>query len=357
VRAKAIAAIAAATAIAALLLPVGATAQRANVRKGRHDRRTVATFTLPSSNGYALSVTLTNRRQLKITALPEREKLLEHLFEFASTEYRLDAPQPRGSDRIKASLGRFGSIDLRFKPDSTVERPAALLGCKGDKERIQVGRFLGHFTFRGERGYTRVKAQKAFGGVTNLPSGSRQCPKTRGLKPQERSPKQRARTALLAMSRRAADPGAALLAMSGRAAKPEAHVLGLATKKEAGNRTIAFAGVRLSAIHKGKEVTLDTFGAVARRDRGRIQEQGTAFVLFAIGRYFKVPDLTHMTSEAVLAPPKPFRGRATFQRESADEVSWTGDLRVRLPGFGAVPFTGNGFETVMCEDSGCRSDK
>jgi hypothetical protein len=64
-----------------------------------------------------------------------------------------------------------------------------------------------------------------------------------------------------------------------------------------------------------------------------------------------------MTSEAVIAPPRPFQGRATFQRESAGEVSWAGDLRVKLPGFGVVPFTGNGFKTVMCEDSGCRTNE
>ena len=100
---------------------------------------------------------------------------------------------------------------------------------------------------------------------------------------------------------------------------------------------------------------IDTFIGEVRLDRGRIQEQGTAVALLALGPYFKVPDLTHMTSEALVAPPKPFRGKATFQRESSDEVSWAGDLRVKLPGFDVVPLTGNGFKTVMCEDAGCRT--
>jgi hypothetical protein len=340
VRAKAFAAIAAASVIAALLLPAGAGAAPA---RGRHDRVVEASISLPGTNGYLIDVTLMNRSRLKITALPEREQLLEHLFEFASTEYRLDAPQPRGSNRIRASLGRFGSIDLRFKPVEADERSAALLGCKGDTMKTEVGWFTGLISFRGERGYTRARAHKVFGTVINVPRPGRKCHSMAGKKPQERSPEHRARTAMLAMSKRAKESGA--------------HLLGLATKKVAGNRKIGFAALRLSATHKGKEAALDTFVGTAIRDRGRIQEQGTAFALLAIGPYFKVPDLDHMTSEAVLAPPKPFLGSATFQRESADAVSWAGDLRAKLPGFGAVPFTGNGFKTVMCEDAGCRPDK
>ena len=50
--------------------------------------------------------------------------------------------------------------------------------------------------------------------------------------------------------------------------------------------------------------------------------------------YLKVPDLTHLTQEGVIKPPAPFTGSATYLRESADSISWTGDLSVDLPGFG-----------------------
>lgn len=339
-RAKAFAAVAAATAIAAFLLPVGAGATPTH---GRHDRIVQTTLSLPGTDGYLVQVTLTNRRRLKITTLPEREQLLAHLFEFASTEYRLDAPQPRGSNRIRASLGRFGSIDLSFEPEEVTEQSAALLGCKGDTMKIEVGWFTGLVAFRGEHGYTRARSRKLFGTIVNAPSPSRKCHSLAGQKPQERSPEHRVRTALLAMSRRAKDTGA--------------HLLGLGTTKVSGNREVGFAAVRLSATLKGKETAIDTFAGTVRRDLGRIQEQGTAFALLELGPYFKVPDLRHMTSEVVIAPPKPFLGSATFQRESEDAVSWAGDLRAKLPGFGIVPFTGNGFKTVMCEDSGCRGYK
>jgi hypothetical protein len=339
VRAKALAAIAAATAIAALPAPAGASAAGAAIPRGSHDRTVIESFSLLGSRGYAIGVTLTNRHQLKISVVPEREKSLEHLFEAAVTEYTLDAPQARGSDRIKASLGRFGSIDLRFKPETTAEQPAGPLGCKGDKVKGQAGYFVGHVAFRGERGYTHARSTKVFGTVGNFPSPTKKCHAKIGRAPHERSPKQRARTAMLALAKRSANPGT--------------HILGVGAVTRAGNRKIGFAALRLSVTRKGKERALDTFVATATRDRGRIREQGTAYALFAIGPYFKVPDLNHLTSEAVVAPPKPFRGGATFRRESKDEVSWRGDLRVKLPGFGVLPLTGKKFKAVMCADVGC----
>lgn len=343
-RAKAFAAIAAAITIVALLAPgIATAAHRSPTGRRQHDRLVVATLSLPGSHGYGVSLSLTNRRKLKVTTFPEREKILAHLFELVSTEYRLDAPQPRGSSRIKASLGKFGRIDLRFEPETTIERPAAPLGCKGDKETIQAGWFVGLVAFRGERGYTRVRSKKAFGTVTNAPSPNQSCAKETGRNPHERSPQQRTRAALITMARRATKPGA--------------HLLALGASATAGNRKIGFGAARLSASRKGKEVAIDAFVGTALRDRGRIQEQGTAFDLLVRGPYFKVPDLTAMTSEAVLAPPKPFRGEATFRRESADQVSWEGDLRVDLPGFGVVPLAGPTFKTAMCLDSGCRPKK
>jgi hypothetical protein len=341
VRAKAFAAIAAVIAIAALSVP-GTAPARATTGRGNHERLVVTTFSLPGTNGYLLSVTLVDRRKLKITAIPEREHILAHLFESASTEYTLEAPQPRGSDGIVASLGRFGRIDLRFEPETEVEQAAAPLGCKGDQEKITVGHLVGRVTFRGERGYTLARSKKVLGTVVSLPDADRKCPDEAGHKPRHRSPQQRGRSALVEMARLAANPGA--------------HLLVLGAGSKAGNRTVSFGAERVSGSRKGKEVAFDTFIATATRDRGRIKELGTAIALLVHGPYFKVPDPTRLTSEAVLAPPKPFLGSATYRRESADKVSWKGDLRVKLPGFGAVPLAGSTFKAAMCLDSGCPSE-
>lgn len=336
-RAKAIAAVVAATAIAGLLLPVGAAAQTKTASGNRHHPTVAASMAFKGTNGYLVGVTLVNRTKLKISASPEGGLLSGSGLGFVSTEYTLDAPQPSGSNGIKASLGKFGRIEVRFIPQSEAEVAALLPVCKGEKYRVLVGEFVGLIAFRGEHGYTRVRRKRAFGTVGIAPAPT--CQKSIGRKPQVRSPHQRARAALITTAR--------------RAAKPESHLLGLGASALGGNQKVGFAALRLSVRHKRKEFAFDTFVAVATRDLGRIHEYASAGELLARGPFFKVPDLTHPTVEAVLAPPKPFLGSATFSRESADEVSWKGDLRVKLPGFGVVPLTGPTFKSVMCADSGC----
>lgn len=46
--------------------------------------------------------------------------------------------------------------------------------------------------------------------------------------------------------------------------------------------------------------------------------------------------------------PKPFTGRALFSRSQGSSPSWTGDLRVDLPGADGVPLTGQGISAVFC---------
>jgi hypothetical protein len=52
--------------------------------------------------------------------------------------------------------------------------------------------------------------------------------------------------------------------------------------------------------------------------------------------------------EAIVNPPSPFSGSATFRRESRKESKWSGDLKVDLPGFGTVPLTGRGAQATLC---------
>jgi hypothetical protein len=341
VRAKAIAAIAAATAIAALLAP-GAAAAAGPVAKGReHNPTLVSSLVLRGSHGYLVGVTLINRRKLEVTATPEGSNGPGGLFNVVTDAYSLHAPQPRGLNGIKASLGKFGRIDLRFVPDSESEVKALLSACKGEKYKVQIGTFVGRIAFRGARGYTRARATHVFGTVLTAPAPS--CHNSSGHRPHERSPHQRARSMMIAMAR--------------RATKPSAHLLALGAATVAHGRKVGFGALRLSASKKGKEVAFDTFVATASRDLGRIHEEASATQLLLRGPYFKVPDLTRMTSEAMIQPPLPFLGSGTFRRESADKVSWVGDLRVTLPGFGSVPLAGPAFKTAMCLDSGCPTEE
>lgn len=325
-RAKAIAAVAAASAIAALLLPAGATARRPD---GRHHPTVIAMTSFYGSNGYSVSVTLVNRRQLKIATFPVGGAAI------VETEYELDAPQPRGSNRIKASLGRFGRIDLHFIPKSSNEVEALLPICGGEMDRVEVGEFVGRIEFHGEGGYTQVRRKRAFGTVVVGPAQA--CDNADPHRPRERPP-----------HHRVLDGGA----------RPAARIgpLELLLKAKQAHPTVSFEASRAVApTRKGNEVPFDTFFALASRDFGRIHVESAAAEVFVHGPYFEVPDLLHPTTEAILKPRKPFLGSAVLQREPSGKVRWHGNLRVDLPGFGVVPLVGPKFTTTMCADYGCRS--
>lgn len=53
---------------------------------------------------------------------------------------------------------------------------------------------------------------------------------------------------------------------------------------------------------------------------------------------------------ALVKPPRPFRGSATYTASPNSPPTWTGDLRIGLPGAGAVPLTGPGFRVKFCRD-------
>jgi hypothetical protein len=92
---------------------------------------------------------------------------------------------------------------------------------------------------------------------------------------------------------------------------------------------------------------------VASRHRGAIKELSYAMSILQKGSSFVSPDPLHPTAETVIRPPSPFSGSATFRQESPRSVSWSGDLKVELPGFGIVPLTGSGVQATMCEALGC----
>jgi hypothetical protein len=58
---------------------------------------------------------------------------------------------------------------VRFVPESEKEVPPALTECQGGKTVIEEGQFVGQISFRGEHGYTRVRAHHAIGTITKSP--------------------------------------------------------------------------------------------------------------------------------------------------------------------------------------------
>jgi hypothetical protein len=338
VTAKALAAIAAAIAIAAVLVPGAAAAQRP---KGPHGNPTrVELLAFRGTNGFGIEVSLVNHQALTISASASRGPGL------LLTTYTLKAPQAPGSDDIRASLGRLGRIDVRFVPKSVKEEKPPVPVCKGEKTVLELGRFVGLIEFRGARGYTRARVTEAVGGVAVEPAPA--CRGKKGRSPHQRDPQKRpsAFDQLISAAAQVQQP----------AKEEETGLVGLTAKAE--NPPVEFKALQLMVPgKKAKKLAFGTFSAVATRDRGRIKESSAALDLLVSGNYLRVPDLAHPTAEATVEPPAPFLGKGTFQRESARQTSWTGDLRVNLPGFGVVPLAGPGTEATMCSSLACLPKK
>jgi hypothetical protein len=278
-------------------------------------------------------VTLENRRRLTVTALTFQD------LAFITSSYQLEARQPPGSDKISASLGKFGHIDMRFVRDSLSEKEPEVPICKGEKDKIEEGHFVGLVEFRGDRGFTRVRTTRAPGSVVVEPAPS--CPE-----PAKHGPHKRGEAARRTLEAKAA------------AGKPREEIHALELKVKTTHPKLEFEASQLLARgRKYKGLNFGNFFALAARDRGRIEEESAALDLLVGGRRLRVPDLTHLTKEAVVEPPAPFLGSATLRREAGHETAWTGDLRVNLPGFGMVPLTGPDADVTLCADSGCRPTK
>ncbi len=296
-----------------------------------HNPTVTEAIMLRGTNGYVVHVELRNRSALAVsTEKYEKPGLL-------LTSYTLQAPQPRGSNAIKASLGRFGRIDVRFVPESTEEVEPLLPVCKSELETIELGRYVGVIAFRGERGYTQVRSEHAAGGVSIKPAPS--CHRHRS----PNAPHKRGSTdELLGAARKAAGESA------GESHLAELKVTTAGPEVTFDAATIEIPGGKHQMLHLGN------FFASAHRDRGRIEEESDAFDLLVSGPYFVVPDWTRPSAEAVVTPPSPFLGTATFSHDSSGAISWRGDLRLNLPGFGVVPLAGRASKATMCADAGCR---
>lgn len=87
------------------------------------------------------------------------------------------------------------------------------------------------------------------------------------------------------------------------------------------------------------------FLAGTKEHRGAVRIARFTFV-DARARAFTVrPSL----AAALVRPPKPFSGKASFARGADDSISWTGTLSVTLPGAGTVPLTGAAFTADLAK--------
>jgi hypothetical protein len=257
------------------------------------------------------------------TQIVSASRRVSKLGEESVNYYAHGSPDALRDGVLRMEFGMQGHFRGRFVAMST-ETQKVTGGCTGDPMTIEKGFFVGSFNFQGERGYSSVHARRVRGPVT------RQGP-IRCRIPSEGRGHEGKR------ARKSADHEFRLIAGDGKS-----HLVFQASREEPApleGETTGFFEV---------SVTGDKAGAF------EVSQNAFTFELPSKATTtFQVPNLTGPPTEAILEPPAPFSGSATFHLDTPKSASWTGDLAVELPGLGKTPLTGAKIAAGLCRSSHC----
>ncbi|HVV91339.1 MAG TPA: hypothetical protein VHB53_12660 [Solirubrobacterales bacterium] len=282
------------------------------------------------SNGFSVSVSVHDRHRLELSATKSERGLMVE-----TATYEMPLHSPPGSTEIRARLGRLGRIDMRFLPEKIKEVPPSGSACKGGKIVEEEGAWVGLLAFHGERGFTRIRVHSALGTVTKVPPLRCRREKPPNLKKLKRE--------LEALE----EQGAGAEEESGAEAEEQPQAFELVAT--ARHHRVALAAARAVLGEGRKRSSISSLVAAGSRRRGRIEETGSVLDILAPGFYLRPANSREPTAETTVKPPAPFSGSATYRTPPKGPPTWTGDLKVELPGFGVVRLAGKGTRAVMCE--------
>lgn len=229
----------------------------------------------------------------------------------ASVHYFVRRGQLR-RDRIRAKLPGVGWIFLRFHETGRHhEDPAD--NCKGEGSLTRRGFFTGSIRIHGERDYTRVEVHRVRGKITR--AGREVC---------RNRPTARASSSAEEALYADVERGHGVLSFSADKWPPE--------------------GGGFNALF---------FNGTLTRPRGTM--------VIANSNYGFTEDTSTFTvakppRSAVVEPPAPLTGSATFTQEGPNTFSWLGDLEIELPGIGPVALAGPNFSATLCIGKQCRGN-
>lgn len=245
-------------------------------------------FTLKASNGYRVSVLASSRHA------DGRGELL--IFVGAKRSSVLYATKATVTPTaIEADLGELGRIDLEYVPTGVMEKVRSR--CDDDVGTFEKASYRGTFEFRGEEGFTKASATRVpvdnrF--LIDLICGGTGFSETRG----------------------AGLPGARLRVLP-KHGKTSALDFELRKNRPSARSLLS---VQVRERRHGIDIS-----------RGIETLAGSAA--------FDYDPLLRM---ATVAPPVPFDGSATFDRDARSANRWTGNLTVDLPGRSNVALAGPG---------------
>jgi hypothetical protein len=271
-----------------------------------------AEFTLRGSNGYRIAVSSENVGQGPSTIELSAQRRNEDIV--------YEAHGTVTPTSMRASFGRLGRVSLRFRPSGKTRQVKVAKRCHADRPPVvkaKLGTFVGTVRFQGERGYTKVSAHRATGGIGDplaIRSEGPDCETSRS--------KAKKMQELESVALSASDPTAAI------------------------GFTVARAFGQLSRL--GPPTALSPQGRYL-------------FLLFAAERAEQMSILRSVAAvgsagdflfdnaltSATVSPPAPFTGTGGFQRNSDGSTDWTGTLSVPVAGLGMVRLTEPGFRAEL----------
>ena len=207
---------------------------------------------------------------------------------------------------VHANFGRRGKVNVAFRPSGRARIETPPRHCEGKPRVTRWGAFVGTIRFKGERGYTRLRRQRAGGRVRTFSHW--RCPE-RGKR-----------------------------ANAGAAKDPLPVVWEVSE-----GRTGLAAGAVMFSPDGGEGPFLYYAALRERRKRMRIErsffEIGGVEGLTAKGDA-KGFSYDESLTNATISFPFPFAGRAEFERAPNGKVAWTGSLSVMLPGTARILLIG-----------------
>jgi hypothetical protein len=289
------------TRLGRLCIGLCATAVVAGLGAGSASARvaTQARFTLHASHGYTAEFSASGPGAVILygkasrTKPPGRDGLTVAVSKgHASAAYFHPAHfMPK---RISGRIGGLGRVRVRFHHQRT--RKVSLSGCSGHIVR-RIGVFTGTIRFRGERGYTRVRARRA-NGTVEVPRHLR-CHFGRG---------------------------------GGGHVVHETQLDADTDPSESPHYTDFF-------VDKNRHSDSSFFLADDTEFHGQLVIDRFTWANGPGSAFTFEPDL----SGAHVEPPAPFSGSADFSAPH----QWTGSLSAPLPGAGEVPLTGSDFSASL----------
>lgn len=243
----------------------------------------------------------------KVEASRDKARLIiERKGRYVSYEVRAEVTEAG----LKAQFGKLGLIDVAFTPTETVVDGEPPERCEGEPSTVSKGAFSGTMEFNGEHDYVRIEEHRIKGRIWVRQESTWRCPgRERSMRDSD-----------------GAD-GVFILSSGGKLqADQEPATLG-AVRRGCRCRFIAY-----SARDRGAS------GFIGSKSENREgMEISRAIFAHAGAAAF---DYDHVAGTAVVNPPPPFSGRATFKRRPDRRELWRSTLRIPLLGADALSFPG-----------------